>query len=218
MMDPADLGETAVRLLVAAGFGGLIGLEREMQSQSAGLRTHMIVSVGSALMMILSIKAGTNHDPTRIAAQVVTGIGFLGAGAIIRNGISVKGLTTAACLWTAAGIGLTSGAGFWREAGVATVIVLTAIFVFEIVERKMGVGRNIKSFTLQARDAPDLVARAEATLAPLGVEIKHIAINKNKLEGKVQLTMTAGVPESTDVETTVRRLSDMEGVERVEID
>jgi putative Mg2+ transporter-C (MgtC) family protein len=218
MMDPTDLTETSVRLLLAAVFGGLIGLEREMHSQPAGLRTHMVVAVGAALIMIVSIKAGRGYDPTRIAAQIVSGIGFLGAGAILRFGTTVKGLTTAACLWTAAGIGLAVGGGFWREAGAATIVVLIAILLFDFVEKMYLVGRHYKRFRLLARDLPDLVSKAEATLAPLGVEVKQIGINKDKLEGKVELSLTSTVPENADLETTVRRLSDMEGVEKVEVE
>src|SRR5438045_3802502 len=116
-MGPADL-EMAGRLCLAGLLGGLIGFEREVNSQPAGLRTHMIVSLGSCLIMLVSIHmselAPGRSDPARIAAQVVAGIGFLGAGAIMRSGLSVRGLTTAACLWTAAAIGLAVGCGYWR--------------------------------------------------------------------------------------------------------
>src|SRR3989338_8267903 len=95
-------------LLLAAVLGGLIGLERELHSQPAGLKTHMIVSIGAALITLVSLefaKKYTGIDASRVASNIVTGIGFLGAGAIMRFGTSVRGLTTAACLWTAAGIG-----------------------------------------------------------------------------------------------------------------
>src|SRR5688572_21016158 len=104
-----DLTENIVNLLVAAGLSGLIGLEREWRDRDAGLRTHMLVGLGAALFTIAGAELGT--DPSRVAAQVVTGIGFLGAGAIFRSGEAVKGLTTAAGLWTVAGIGLAAGSG-----------------------------------------------------------------------------------------------------------
>lgn len=218
-MDPVDLTDSIVRMTAAAAFGGLIGFEREMHSQPAGLRTHMVVAVGAALIMIVSMKvAGPTNDPGRIAAQVVSGIGFLGAGAILRFGMSVKGLTTAACLWTAAGIGLATGAGYWREAGSATVIVVLAIWLFDFVEKRMIVGRQYKRFVVTAKDQPQLIDGAEAKLAELGVEIKQIGISKDKTAGRVELTITGTVPESTDVETTVRRLSDLDGVEKVDVD
>ena len=114
--------EILLRVSLAAGLGGAIGIERELREREAGLRTHMLVSVGAALFTLVSAFAWTDwqfsnasgivFDPTRIAAQIVTGIGFLGAGAIIRQGLSVRGLTTAATLWVVAAIGMATGAGF----------------------------------------------------------------------------------------------------------
>ena len=115
-----------MRLALAAALGGAIGFERELREREAGLRTHLLVCLGSALFTIISAygfhefltsgDAVVRTDPTRIAAQIVTGIGFLGAGAIIRQGISVRGLTTAATLWVAAAIGMAAGAGYYPGA------------------------------------------------------------------------------------------------------
>jgi putative Mg2+ transporter-C (MgtC) family protein len=116
--------EVLLRLFVAAVLGGAIGFERELRERQAGLRTHLVVSVGSALFTLVSAYGFANFglrvDPTRIAAQIVTGIGFLGAGAIIRQGLSVRGLTTAATLWLVAAIGMAAGAGYWEGALIAT--------------------------------------------------------------------------------------------------
>jgi putative Mg2+ transporter-C (MgtC) family protein len=132
-----------LRLAVAAGLGGLIGFERELRDREAGFRTHILVCLGSALFTIVSAygfrefltsgDAVVRADPTRIAAQIVTGIGFLGAGAIIRQGLSVRGLTTAATLWVAAAIGLASGAGYYSGAVIATVVTLLALWPFRIL-------------------------------------------------------------------------------------
>ena len=117
--------EVLLRLFVAAALGGAIGLERELRERQAGLRTHLVVSVGAALFTLVSAYGftdwGVRVDPTRIAAQIVTGIGFLGAGAIIRQGLSVRGLTTAATLWLVAAIGMAAGAGYWEGALIATL-------------------------------------------------------------------------------------------------
>jgi putative Mg2+ transporter-C (MgtC) family protein len=115
-----------LRLSVAAGLGGAIGAERELRERQAGLRTHLVVCVGSALFTLVSAYgfhefATSRVDPTRIAAQIVSGIGFLGAGAIIRQGLSVRGLTTAATLWLVAGIGMAAGAGYYDGAVIATL-------------------------------------------------------------------------------------------------
>jgi len=117
--------EVLLRLAAAAAMGGAVGLERELREREAGLRTHLLVCVGSALFTLVSAYAftdwGVRVDPTRIAAQIVTGIGFLGAGAIIRQGLSVRGLTTAATLWLVAAIGMAAGAGYWEGALVVTL-------------------------------------------------------------------------------------------------
>src|SRR6185295_3769315 len=159
-MDSADI-QMAGRLCLAGLLGGLVGLEREFHSQPAGLRTHMIVALGSCLIMLVSVHMGdlspTKSDPGRIAAQVVAGVGFLGAGAIMRSGLSVRGLTTAACLWTVAGIGLAVGSGFWRAAVTATVLTLTATYLFQKLESRVSKGRFIRRFIIQARDSATLV-------------------------------------------------------------
>ncbi len=144
-----DWWQDLARLSLAAVLGGAIGVERELRDREAGFRTHMLVCVGSALFTIVSAY-GFNEfltsgdvviraDPTRIAAQIVTGIGFLGAGAIIRNGLTIRGLTTAATLWVAAAIGIAAGAGYWTGAVFTTALTIVALwplrlgayFVFE---------------------------------------------------------------------------------------
>jgi len=135
-------GDNFLRLAVAAALGGAIGFERELRDREAGFRTHMLVCVGSALFTIVSaygfrefLTAGDQvirADPTRIAAQIVTGIGFLGAGAIIRQGLSVRGLTTAATLWVAAAIGIAAGAGYYSGAVAATAVTLFALWPLRI--------------------------------------------------------------------------------------
>lgn len=126
-----------VSLLIAAVLGGLIGMEREREQRPAGLRTYMLVCVGSALFTILSINAfpGVPRDSARVAAQVVTGIGFLGAGTVWRSQDRVSGLTTAAGLWVAAAIGMATGAGMGALALAATVLVLIVLAVFLRLER-----------------------------------------------------------------------------------
>lgn len=129
-----ELREIIINLLIAAGLSGLIGLEREWHEQNAGLRTHMLVGLGAALFTMAGAELGT--DPSRVAAQVVTGIGFLGAGAIFRSGETVRGLTTAAGLWTVAGIGMAVGFGLVAMAVAATVIGVFILFALvPVVDR-----------------------------------------------------------------------------------
>jgi len=136
-------GGTLARLAVATALGAVIGLERELDEKAAGLRTHMLVAAGSALFTLVSAYGfsefiGKDHvsfDPSRIAAQIVTGIGFLGAGVIFRSGFTVRGLTTAASLWLVAAIGMAAGAGFWQGAVLATVIGVVALRPLEWLKR-----------------------------------------------------------------------------------
>jgi putative Mg2+ transporter-C (MgtC) family protein len=135
--------ESLLRLSLAAVLGGMIGAERELRERKAGLRTHLLVALGSALFTIVGaygfhafLESGANvvrADPTRIAAQIVTGIGFLGAGAIIRHGLSVRGLTTAATLWVVAAVGMAAGAGYYSVAVITTALVLIALYPLRIL-------------------------------------------------------------------------------------
>jgi len=143
-----DISTVLGKLFIAAILGGVIGLERERRGRPAGLRTHLLVCVGVTLMMLVSEHMFVNYqgykndsilriDPARIAAQIVTGIGFLGAGTIIRFRTSVRGLTTAASLWVVAGIGLAVGSGFILPAVFATVIAIATLILVPFVEKKV---------------------------------------------------------------------------------
>jgi putative Mg2+ transporter-C (MgtC) family protein len=124
--------EALLRLAVAAGLGAAVGIERELREREAGIRTHLLVSLGSCLFTIVGAYGfadfGSKVDPTRVAAQIVTGIGFLGAGTIIREGISVRGLTTAGSLWIVAAIGMASGAGYYWPAVAGTALTVLALW------------------------------------------------------------------------------------------
>jgi putative Mg2+ transporter-C (MgtC) family protein len=145
-----DWEHELLRIAIAAGLGGAVGFERELREREAGLRTHLVVCVGSALFTLVSaygfhdflVNGGNvvRADPTRIAAQIVSGIGFLGAGAIIRQGLSVRGLTTAATLWLVAAIGMACGAGYYSAAVISTAAALITlgplrIFSYRVVGR-----------------------------------------------------------------------------------
>lgn len=135
--------EIFVRLTLSCLLGGIVGLEREAQGRAAGLRTHILVCLGSALIMMTSIylfdkySANNQMDPARLAGHVVSGIGFLGAGTIIRAGFSVKGLTTAASLWVVAALGLAVGCGFWKAAAATTVLVLIGLVLFGKISHRV---------------------------------------------------------------------------------
>jgi putative Mg2+ transporter-C (MgtC) family protein len=142
LIDMAEVGY-ALRLVLAAFLGAAVGLEREIHDHPAGMRTHLLVALGSAAFTILSIAAfpAPGADPARVAAQIVTGIGFLGAGAILKEGLSIHGLTTAASLWVAAAIGMAAGAGTWLTAVTITVIAIVSLWPLRIVAERF-VGKN----------------------------------------------------------------------------
>jgi len=148
---PADVAiqlDFAVRLLIAAALGAMVGVEREIHGHAAGMRTHLLVCLGSAIFTVLSIYGfgdlgAPGVDPSRVAAQIVSGIGFLGAGAILKEGASIRGLTTAASLWATAAIGLAAGAAQFGVAAAGTVIVIISLWPLNrIAERLHGAVRS----------------------------------------------------------------------------
>ena len=141
-MNVADAGlqiELTLRLVVALALGGVIGWERELQRMPAGFRTHALVALGAAIFTVVSayVLTGPQSDPTRIAAQIVSGVGFLGGGAILHHGGTVRGLTTAASLWAVAAVGMAAGAGLLIMALVSTMLVIIGLEVFDRFERAM---------------------------------------------------------------------------------
>ncbi|MEN6408495.1 MAG: MgtC/SapB family protein [Anaerolineaceae bacterium] len=178
--------EIVTRLLLAALLGALVGYERERHDQPAGLRTHTILAVGSCLAMTISINVAMqfqphapNGDPGRIAAQVVSGIGFLGAGAILRYGTSVRGLTTATSLWTVAIVGLAVGAGHYF-AGISTAALLLLILIaLEYLEKRYVRIQFIENITVQVEDRPGIMEDFRQVLQSQEKEIKSIHIHKD---------------------------------------
>jgi putative Mg2+ transporter-C (MgtC) family protein len=215
-----SLADIALALGLAMTFGGLIGLEREYRGQVAGLRTHMVVSLGSSLLMMISIDLGLRHhgDPGRIAAQVVSGIGFLGAGAIFRFGTSVKGVTTAACLWAAAGVGLACGARYYREAALTTSFVLIATFLLERIEHAFIHGPRYLTFRVVARDEPGFIGRVMAALASMPVEIHNVGVDREVPKQTVRLIIRGKSRKEFDVDAAAREISALPGILEIDVE
>lgn len=166
-----------LRLLLAALIGGIIGIEREANKRPAGLRTHILVSVGSALIMMISLYGmPLRADPSRIASNVVTGVGFLGAGTILRNGNTIKGLTTAASLWVCAGIGLAIGSGYYFAGVVTALIVLVSLVVLSKVEKNYLRGAN-KMIRITAQDRAGFIGEVGTVFGSYGISIRNITID-----------------------------------------
>ncbi|MGE5675492.1 MAG: MgtC/SapB family protein [Mycobacterium leprae] len=193
---PQELWKTLVPLVIAVVCGGAVGLEREHGGHPAGLRTHVLVSVGSALLMEVSISMWSmtafglhgNGDPGRIAAQVVSGIGFLGAGTIMRDGINIRGLTTAASLWVVAGVGLAVGAQLYLEAICATTLVVLTLKTLSEVERRY-LSKNFgATLIVHVADIPGRLGALATVCGGRGANIKSVAMRQSPAEGTVEIT------------------------------
>ena len=211
--------DVILRLLVAGILGGLIGFEREMHHQPAGLRTHIILVLGAALAMCMSINlsmqfhtTASNGDPERLAAQVISGIGFLGAGAIFRFGAGVKGLTTASSLWTAAIVGLAVGAGYFLIGGVTTAIVLFALKGLDLVEKRLIRGRMTRTIVVRGADRPGFVDEVKSALTKFDIGLKSISLQKNLKNNEIQIETLAKVLPDQDLDAILGTMSKMEGL------
>jgi len=177
-----DEWQILVRLLSAAVLGGLVGLEREQSQHAAGLRTHIMVCLGSCLMMLLSIygfalfvnEMNVRVDPARLAAAVITGVGFLGAGTILHTGRGVTGLTTAASVWVTAAIGLGVGAGFYFAAAVSTVLVLFVLWALNKLERRLFSRKSERLIVLHVDDRPGLMQKLKETVEQSGGDLRKM--------------------------------------------
>ena len=166
-----------LRILIAGLLGGLMGFEREMRAKEAGLRTHFIVSLGSALFMLISQYAFSGHfDASRVAAQVVSGIGFIGAGVIIFQKNAVRGVTTAAGLWVAAAVGLACGAGMYSLAGAAALLTIACLELMHLITRRWG--EKVLRLSLSPVNGEQLSAIL-SSIRDTGVEIESFTLSES---------------------------------------
>ncbi len=180
-----DTFELFFRLILSAVIGGVIGIEREASNRPAGFRTHILVSVGSTLIMLVSIYGvPEGADPARIAAQVVSGVGFLGAGTILRTGSHIKGLTTAASLWVCAGIGLAIGSGFYLGGIITAIIVILSLVVLGKFEKNILRGAN-KLIIVNGLDRAGLIGDIGTQLGRHGISIRNINIEAKNEDADV---------------------------------
>ena len=194
-----NLYTAVVRLLISFLLGGMIGLERQTRRREAGLRTFTLICVGSTLAMLLSIWVPQiypdflNGDPGRIAAQVLTGIGFLGAGAIIQSHGSVQGLTTAACIWVVAVIGLAVGAGLFLPAVITTLVTVTVLFSFETLERRMMLSGVNKILTITCSTSEPDLKKIRETMESFKIYIVSSSYEYNYEDNTARLTYKVNV-------------------------
>jgi putative Mg2+ transporter-C (MgtC) family protein len=214
-------GDLLLQLAAAALLGSLIGLERQRHDHAAGLRTHMLVSVGAALFMIVSahgfdrvIQPGRIElDPSRVAAQVVSGIGFLGAGTIVVRKMSVHGLTTAASIWAVAAIGLAAGGTLYLAAIAATTMILVILAVIKPLEdRLLGHGHVERRTVKLTVDRGFDVGTLEAPLRRAGVELIGVRVREGESQGSRLIDVTYGPASAA---TALRLLGELQALDGV---
>src|ERR1700744_3273871 len=217
--------EMLLRLLTAAALGSLIGFERERLLWAAGIRTHMLVCVGSCLIMIVSQYGFTNIlteknvvlDPSRIAAQVVLGIGFLGAGAILARGEVVKGLTTAASIWTVAAVGLAVGGGLYLAASASTVIILIILAGIKPLEEAYRSRNQSCQLRVEVDNGGLTPEVLRETLQLLTGQVKRCLVERRNLEGADKLSILLSKVSSQDIASYPEKLKELDGVREVSI-
>lgn len=214
--------ELIARLLLSAVLGSVIGLERERLVWAAGLRTHMLVCVGSCLVIIVSAYGFTpvlgSHvvlDPSRVAAQVVSGVGFLGAGSIILRNEAIKGLTTAASVWAVAAVGLASGAGLYLAAGASTLIILIILAGLKPFEERFRASRATLELHLVARRGEMSVGLLEEALGARAARVRQLIVRNAADEDCDEATLLLTRVSRKDTEEIIRALQSLPAVRRV---
>lgn len=214
----ADL-EIILRLGIAAALGMLVGFERERQNQPAGLRTHTILAIGACLAMTISInlafqfvKQGYQGDPARLAAQVVSGIGFLGAGAILRYGTSVKGLTTATSLWTIAIVGLSVGAGHYVAGLATTAMLLIILVVLNVLEKKWIHSVETVNISVSAHSNPALVEDLLAMFKKMKKNVLSVSVDNDIASDMQTVTLVVKTMERDPMHDIRDGLKNINGV------
>jgi putative Mg2+ transporter-C (MgtC) family protein len=213
-----------LRLAIGLVIGGAVGLEREYHDQPAGFRTHTLISVGAAVIMLVSIGVpqlyarGDVGDPGRIAAQVVSGIGFLGAGAIIKFGADIRGLTTAASIWAVAALGLAAGAGMYLLTGVATLVMFFTLIVLNRLEKRVFRQRLMKAFVVSVEGADTGVSELRAVIEGEDIRIRTVDASWSPREQRRDVTLFAFVPRHLDIDALSVRLGALPGVTRVSLE
>lgn len=214
-----------LRVLVGAALGAAVGLERERQDQPAGLRTHMILVIGATLAMVLSVnlgflyaRPGTPADPARLAAQVISGIGFLGAGAILRYGLTVKGLTTATSLWTMAIVGMTVGAGYYLIGVFATALMLIVLTLLNMIENRF-VRTSVSRFiTIETNYHKGVVKDIRKIVQDFSDDLASFNIQKHVKDKRLRIQIVARISRDQTLENLVDALSDIDGVRSLKVE
>jgi len=219
-----DLVDHISYMMFAAFLGSLIGLEREIHGQPAGLRTHMILSTGAALAAILSIsysKFLSNpdmpSDPGRIVAQVVSGVGFLGAGAIMKMGVTVKGLTTASSLWTTAIVGIACGSGYLEIASATALLVFIILTIINKVEKSLLTTYGTHTLKIMLDDRPGIVKEVRSKLEERKVKIVSLSASMPD-RSSLRLSMIVRKPDSLGMDKIINILTEFKETRSMDLE
>lgn len=213
--------EALLKLLLAVLLGGIVGYEREYQSRPAGLRTHILVCVGAALVQITSInyfrfnKPVGEVDPMRLGAQVISGVGFLGAGTILKEKGSIKGLTTAASLWVVACIGLAVGSGLYIEAIFTTIIIYISLVSFKRIERNVAKGSGYYTLKITVINEPKMLGRITKIIGDLNINIEGVE-TENINDNLTTFDLTLILPSKVNINALLDNLN-IEGIKGINI-
>jgi len=202
-----DLTSTiAGKLLLAAALGGVVGFERELRRKAAGLRTSMLICMGSCFFMIISAIAATHpeDDHTRIAAQIIAGIGFLGAGVILRERGNVVGLTTAATVWATAAVGMGVGTGMYVTSVFATGLILLSLTTLGWAEARLGIKTRLITVRLTSTNGDAVMKRAREIFQDMKVSIQHSELRRAGEESVMEFDAEVALPQEHEL---LRRLS-----------
>jgi putative Mg2+ transporter-C (MgtC) family protein len=217
LFDFSQFNEVMLKLLLALVLGGIVGFEREYKSRPAGLRTHILVCIGAALVQITAVDYyykfhGTfNVDPMRLGAQVISGIGFLGAGTILKEGTSIKGLTTAASIWVVACIGLAVGTGLYMEAIIATLFIYFALRSLKKIEQYIARGRKCMYMQVIADNTPGKLGLIGSCLGTMGVDITNVEMHNGE-DRLVIIDFTLKTTHNHTCESIMDKIMSLEGV------
>lgn len=204
-----------LRLSLAVLLGGVIGFEREFKNRPAGLRTHVLVTLGAALIMLISMYGFKGNDPARLAAQVVSGIGFLGAGTIMRDGVGIRGLTTAASIWVCGGIGLALGNGYYGGALVTTFFVLLSLIVLGSFERKV-MSSRFHEIRFTCRERWGLVGDIGKVFSAEKINIVDMRIEKNFSEkDAIEIVIQVNKSDRFDITHIMDEIMKVDGIKRI---
>lgn len=219
-IDPAQM-DMILRISLAFVLGGLIGMERESMNRPAGFRTHILVCVGSALVMYTNILLSADYlgeipiDPGRIGAQVVSGIGFLGAGTIIKEGLSVKGLTTAASLWVVACIGLSVGSGYYLLSIFTTIFILLILQTFGWLEAKVNKHKREALFYIEIDNMPGQIGKLTHMLSSIHCNVKNVSVT-NLTDDISAVQIIVKYPKGVDTIGLIEVINQIKGIRSIE--